>query len=93
MLQYRRISYLALWDAPGYTALWVVQRVALLGFWCAALYNSLAVFDVRYFDPDLLMSRQKKKSTQQQQQQLVLAQQLRWREGVGGTPAAAGGST
>ncbi|GIL92765.1 hypothetical protein Vretimale_11737 [Volvox reticuliferus] len=60
VLLYRRMSYLALWDAPGYTPLWVIQRVVLMMFWVAALYSSLAVFDVRYFDPELLFGQQQK---------------------------------
>ncbi|EFJ43436.1 hypothetical protein VOLCADRAFT_106863 [Volvox carteri f. nagariensis] len=60
VLLYRRMSYLALWGAPGYTPLWVVQRVMLMLFWVAALYSSLGVFDVRYFDPELLFGQQLK---------------------------------
>lgn len=57
VLLYRRMSHLALWDAPGYTPLWAVQRVVLLLFWVAAVASSVAVFDVRYFDPEHLVER------------------------------------
>ncbi len=57
VLLYRRMSHLALWDAPGFTPLWAVQRVVLLLFWVAAVASSVAVFDVRYFDPEHLVER------------------------------------
>ncbi|GLC36764.1 hypothetical protein PLESTM_000499400 [Pleodorina starrii] len=66
VLLYRRMSYLALWDAPGYTPLWVTQRVVLVLFWAAAIYSALAVFNVRYFDPDLPFGQPQKARARRQ---------------------------
>ncbi|KAG2489267.1 hypothetical protein HYH03_012287 [Edaphochlamys debaryana] len=51
VLVYRRISYLDLWDAPGYTPLWMVNRAVLLLYWVAAVASSIAAFNPKYFDP------------------------------------------
>jgi hypothetical protein len=42
-----RVNHLALWDYPGYTPLWVVQRVVLLLFWICAAFSSTTVFGAR----------------------------------------------
>ncbi|KAG2423582.1 hypothetical protein HXX76_015221 [Chlamydomonas incerta] len=55
VLLYQRVNHLALWYAPGYTALWTVQRLVLLLFWAAAAFACYSVFDPRYFDPEHLV--------------------------------------
>ncbi|GFR51697.1 hypothetical protein Agub_g14141, partial [Astrephomene gubernaculifera] len=63
----RRVSYLAMWDMPAYTALWAVHRVVLLLFWVAAALSATAVFNTRYFDPDMLLRRDRQAAGSGQQ--------------------------
>mmetsp|Transcript_1847 Transcript_1847/g.2703 ORF Transcript_1847/g.2703 Transcript_1847/m.2703 type:complete len:228 (+) Transcript_1847:253-936(+) len=40
--------YLSLWDSPGYLALWILERLFLIAFWCAAVRGSLSVMNFRF---------------------------------------------
>ncbi|KXZ44457.1 hypothetical protein GPECTOR_67g297 [Gonium pectorale] len=61
----RRVSYLAMWSLPAYTALWTIQRVLLLLFWVAAAHSATSVFNVRFFDPELLLGLHQQAKDQQ----------------------------
>lgn len=45
---------MAIWKAPVYYPIWVVQRVVLLGFDCIAAYYSMRVLQDKYYDPEAL---------------------------------------
>ncbi|KAG2427216.1 hypothetical protein HYH02_014621 [Chlamydomonas schloesseri] len=60
VLLYQRVNHIAMWYAPGYTALWTVQRLVLLLFWVAAAYSCYSVFDPRFFDPEYIVGLERR---------------------------------
>lgn len=51
LLVFQRAPYLGLWENPGYYALWVIQRIVLLGFWLFTSYGVIGAFSTQQFDP------------------------------------------